>query len=490
MFVFQLPLPLVLEKSQLMFGHMMTPLRNLSRPGFSWRIKLEEILLLWYVLIVLIHYFNSCNFQKPKVLAIFDSLRNYLWTAAGKPEPSEADAQKMLAPIINLLNEINAFKDTKRNTAQWNHLNSIAEALPALGWLTVVCQPFFLKSNDLCFRKRPQRHTWRSTLKPRNSTSIQFSGNSKKLIHDMLSGLRLGSRYSKRCKSLCDKSTPLDLSGTVPREALHRALLLQLLHQRQKAQEDHHHRHHHQSQLISSLALPHHQWTLTKLTVTLSSLLSTREKISLQSWKRLQLICRPTRTRTSVQMQLFRRLLREEQLDRLRRLLLQWESHQTRSWRTESSGLWWVFSKIRQISSFLFAGVLRQRPKHCHRCQRQEANCLRVPLWELCHQNQRKSQLNHFGRMQEDINCFWRPCCSMRDRQLPICPNSGTAWNHGFFSSKIRIFRLSESYQRFRSKRPTGARSTCQRLLRVAKLSLPSRARWTFRFKPAMTENT
>ncbi|CAL2048943.1 unnamed protein product [Caenorhabditis brenneri] len=78
---------------------------------------------------------------KPKVLAIFDSLRNYLWTAAGKPEPSAEEAQKMLSPIINLLGEINNFKETKRKTPQWNHLNSIAEALPALGWLTVKKTP-------------------------------------------------------------------------------------------------------------------------------------------------------------------------------------------------------------------------------------------------------------------------------------------------------------------------------------------------------------
>ncbi|KAF1746764.1 hypothetical protein GCK72_023221 [Caenorhabditis remanei] len=78
---------------------------------------------------------------KPKVLAIFDSVRNYLWTAAGKPEPSGEEAQKMLSPIVNLLGEINNFKETKRKTPQWNHLNSIAEALPALGWLTVKKTP-------------------------------------------------------------------------------------------------------------------------------------------------------------------------------------------------------------------------------------------------------------------------------------------------------------------------------------------------------------
>ncbi|ULT79854.1 hypothetical protein L3Y34_010444 [Caenorhabditis briggsae] len=79
---------------------------------------------------------------KPKVLAIFDSARNYLWTAAGKAQPSDEEAQKMLAPVIGLLGEINNFKDSKRNkTTQWNHLNSISEALPALGWVVVKKTP-------------------------------------------------------------------------------------------------------------------------------------------------------------------------------------------------------------------------------------------------------------------------------------------------------------------------------------------------------------
>ncbi|CAI2357695.1 unnamed protein product [Caenorhabditis sp. 36 PRJEB53466] len=78
---------------------------------------------------------------KPKVIAIFATLRNYLWTAAGKTEPTPEEAQKLLNPTINLLNEISAYKDTKRNTPHWNHLNSIVAALPALGWVTVKKTP-------------------------------------------------------------------------------------------------------------------------------------------------------------------------------------------------------------------------------------------------------------------------------------------------------------------------------------------------------------
>uniref|UniRef100_A0A8R1HT34 Adenylyl cyclase-associated protein n=1 Tax=Caenorhabditis japonica TaxID=281687 RepID=A0A8R1HT34_CAEJA len=78
---------------------------------------------------------------KPKVLAAFDSFRNSLWAAAGKVEPSAEEAAKMLTPIIKILEDLTNFKATKKNTTFWNHLNSIVEALPALGWLTVKKTP-------------------------------------------------------------------------------------------------------------------------------------------------------------------------------------------------------------------------------------------------------------------------------------------------------------------------------------------------------------
>ncbi|CAB3400904.1 unnamed protein product [Caenorhabditis bovis] len=78
---------------------------------------------------------------KPKVLQVFDNLRKYLWTAAGMQEPSAQESQKMLAPMIELMNDISSFKDSKRNTPQFNHLSTIAEGLPAVGWVVVKKTP-------------------------------------------------------------------------------------------------------------------------------------------------------------------------------------------------------------------------------------------------------------------------------------------------------------------------------------------------------------
>lgn len=75
------------------------------------------------------------------VTAVFSSLRFFLWTAASRPEPSSEEVQKLVAPIVNLLSEINRFKDSKRNTPQFNHLCAVAEGISAAGWVLVKKTP-------------------------------------------------------------------------------------------------------------------------------------------------------------------------------------------------------------------------------------------------------------------------------------------------------------------------------------------------------------
>ncbi|KAJ1349975.1 hypothetical protein KIN20_005663 [Parelaphostrongylus tenuis] len=75
------------------------------------------------------------------VTAVFNSLRFFLWTAASRPEPSSDETQKLVSPIVNLLSEINIFKDSKRNTSQFNHLCAVAEGIPAVGWVLVKKTP-------------------------------------------------------------------------------------------------------------------------------------------------------------------------------------------------------------------------------------------------------------------------------------------------------------------------------------------------------------
>ncbi|VDM75287.1 unnamed protein product, partial [Strongylus vulgaris] len=41
-----------------------------------------------------------------KVMHVLESLKNFLWMAAGRSEPSPDEVQKLCAPIVNLLKDI------------------------------------------------------------------------------------------------------------------------------------------------------------------------------------------------------------------------------------------------------------------------------------------------------------------------------------------------------------------------------------------------
>ncbi|CAD6189096.1 unnamed protein product [Caenorhabditis auriculariae] len=77
--------------------------------------------------------------MKTKAINVFDALRSFLWTAAGQPEPG--DVQKLVAPIVEQLNGITEFKDSKRNTPLFNHLSAVAEGIPAVGWILIKKTP-------------------------------------------------------------------------------------------------------------------------------------------------------------------------------------------------------------------------------------------------------------------------------------------------------------------------------------------------------------
>jgi adenylyl cyclase-associated protein len=73
----------------------------------------------------------------PKVRQVFDNLRNYIWFAAGTAEPTVDVIKEKLKPLQQLIEEIGAFKDSKRNTDHFNHLSAINEGLPAVFWVSV-----------------------------------------------------------------------------------------------------------------------------------------------------------------------------------------------------------------------------------------------------------------------------------------------------------------------------------------------------------------
>ncbi|CAI4226026.1 unnamed protein product [Auanema sp. JU1783] len=76
-----------------------------------------------------------------KVFAIFDELKTFLWTAAGKAEPANDEKEKLLAPMMKTLGEINSLKDAARNSPLHNNLCAVAEGVPAVGFVTVPKTP-------------------------------------------------------------------------------------------------------------------------------------------------------------------------------------------------------------------------------------------------------------------------------------------------------------------------------------------------------------
>jgi adenylyl cyclase-associated protein len=77
----------------------------------------------------------------PKVRQVFDNLRNYIWFAAGTSEPSVEVIKSKLQPMQQVIEEIGAFKDSKRNTDHFNHLSAVNEGLPAVFWVSVKPTP-------------------------------------------------------------------------------------------------------------------------------------------------------------------------------------------------------------------------------------------------------------------------------------------------------------------------------------------------------------
>ncbi|KAK5975455.1 Adenylyl cyclase-associated protein [Trichostrongylus colubriformis] len=84
---------------------------------------------------------GDVKIMREKVTAVFSALRHFLWTAACQVEPSPDEVQKMVSPIVNLLSDINNFKDSRRKAPQFNHLSAVAEGIPAVGWVLVKKTP-------------------------------------------------------------------------------------------------------------------------------------------------------------------------------------------------------------------------------------------------------------------------------------------------------------------------------------------------------------
>lgn len=78
------------------------------------------------------------HFKGDKLSTAFAEQRNFVWAAAGRKELLSNELQTMLTPIVRAIEDITAFKDSKRNTTFFNHVSAISEGVQAVGWLTIV----------------------------------------------------------------------------------------------------------------------------------------------------------------------------------------------------------------------------------------------------------------------------------------------------------------------------------------------------------------
>uniref|UniRef100_A0A2M4A5S5 Putative adenylate cyclase-associated protein cap/srv2p n=1 Tax=Anopheles triannulatus TaxID=58253 RepID=A0A2M4A5S5_9DIPT len=71
----------------------------------------------------------------------FDAQFEFLKTVAVSSQPSNADLQSMLKPTSDKIAAIQAFREKNRTSPFFNHLSSISESIPALGWVCVAPAP-------------------------------------------------------------------------------------------------------------------------------------------------------------------------------------------------------------------------------------------------------------------------------------------------------------------------------------------------------------
>ncbi|XP_036767591.2 adenylyl cyclase-associated protein 2 isoform X1 [Manis pentadactyla] len=71
----------------------------------------------------------------------FQAQRAFLLMASQYQRPQENDAAALLKPISEKIQEIQAFRESNRGSAMFNHLSAVSESIPALGWVAVSPKP-------------------------------------------------------------------------------------------------------------------------------------------------------------------------------------------------------------------------------------------------------------------------------------------------------------------------------------------------------------
>jgi adenylyl cyclase-associated protein len=68
----------------------------------------------------------------------FHAQREFLILATKSKKPDQAMLQQLLKPLSEVLMKISELRDRNRTSSLFNHLSTVSEGVPALGWLAVV----------------------------------------------------------------------------------------------------------------------------------------------------------------------------------------------------------------------------------------------------------------------------------------------------------------------------------------------------------------
>lgn len=79
--------------------------------------------------------------QAALVQQAVNAQRDFLKIAASSKKPSQDVINKLLAPTSELMGKITQLRDSKRSSKFFNHLSTVSEGIPALGWVLVSPTP-------------------------------------------------------------------------------------------------------------------------------------------------------------------------------------------------------------------------------------------------------------------------------------------------------------------------------------------------------------
>ena len=80
----------------------------------------------------------------------FKDLRELLLIAGSCKKPDQGEFEKLLGPLQKDIEAITHAKETNRKDREWfNHLSTVAEGAPCVGWVTVVGIFAFQRTNTL-----------------------------------------------------------------------------------------------------------------------------------------------------------------------------------------------------------------------------------------------------------------------------------------------------------------------------------------------------